>query len=106
MGGIEWVTLLAYEHPSWKGYYESRSRDVNKEYYNLLFNQIGEVRASIIYNGKAIGIWEWDKKQKHIILQYFSNPASSIKREVKRIKEYYENILCPNRQITLFDGFL
>lgn len=104
--GIEWVTLLAYEDPSLKGYYESRSRYVNKGYYNLLFNQIGEVRASIIYNGKAIGIWEWDKKQKHIILQYFSNPTTSIKREVERIKECYENILCPNRQITLFDGFL
>lgn len=39
--GIEWVTLLAYEDPSLKGYYESRSRYVNKEYYNLLFNQIG-----------------------------------------------------------------
>lgn len=101
----EWVTLLAYEDPSLKGYYESRYRYVDKKYYNLLFNQIGEVRASILCNGKAIGIWEWDKKNKKIELEYFFNPSKSIKRRIKEIKEYYECILYPNQQITLFDNY-
>lgn len=100
----EWITLLAYEDPSLKGYYESRYRYVDKKNYNLLFNQIGEVRASIICNGKAIGIWEWDKKNKCIHLNYFSNPDKQVKRKVKEIKEQYENILYTNRQITLFDN--
>lgn len=101
----EWVTLLAYEDPSLKGYYESRYRYVDKKYYNLLFNQIGEVRASILCNGKAIGIWEWDKKNKKIKLEYFFEPSKSIKRRVKEIKERYECILYPNQQITLFDNY-
>ena len=99
----EWVTLLAYEDPSLKGYYESRYRYVDKRYYNLLFNQIGEVRASILCNGKAIGIWKWDKKNKKIELEYFFNPNESIKRKVKEIKELYESMLFPDQQITLFD---
>ena len=102
---LEWVTLLAYEDPSLKGYYESRYRYVDKKYYNLLFNQIGEVRASILCNGKAIGIWEWDKKNKKIKLEYFFEPSKSIKRRVKEIKERYECILYPNQQITLFDNY-
>ena len=101
----EWVTLFAYEDPSLKGYYESRYRYVDKKYYNLLFNQIGEVRASILCNGKAIGIWEWDKKNKKIKLEYFFEPSKSIKRRVKEIKERYECILYPNQQITLFDNY-
>lgn len=100
----EWVTLLAYEDPSLKGYYESRFRYVDKKNYNLLFNQIGEVRASILCNGKAIGIWEWDKKNKCINLNYFSCPNKQVKRKVEQIKEQYENILYANRQITLFDN--
>ncbi len=101
----EWVTLLAYEDPSLKGYYESRYRYVDKKYYDLLFNQIGEVRASILYNGKAIGIWEWDKKNKQINLHYFSNLSRRIKRKVEEVKEYYELMLFPNRQISLFDNY-
>ncbi len=101
----EWVTLFAYEDSSLKGYYESRYRYVDKKYYNLLFNQIGEVRASILCNGKAIGIWEWDKKNKKIELEYFFNPSKSIKKRVKEIKEHYECILYPNQQITLFDNY-
>lgn len=100
----DWITLLAYEDPSLKGYYESRNRYVNEKYYNLLFNQIGEVRASIMYNGKAIGIWEWDKKYKRINLQYFYIPNQQIKKMVEKMKEYYEFMLNPNRQITLFDS--
>lgn len=101
----EWITLLAYEDPSLKGYYESRYRYVNQEYYNLLFNSIGEVRASIISNGKAIGIWKWDKKDKEIKVEYFFSINKSVKKKVQDIKEQYENILCQNRQITLFDNY-
>jgi len=102
----EWVSLLAYEDPSLKGYYESRYRYVDEKYYNLLFNQIGEVRASIMHNGKAIGIWEWDKKNKHINLEYFSDSNPRVKEEVKKVKEQFEFMLYPDRQITLFDNSL
>ena len=57
-----WIALLAYEDPSLKGYFESRSRYIEDKYYHLLFNSIGEARASIVKNGKVIGIWHWNKK--------------------------------------------
>lgn len=99
---LEWVTLLAYEDPSLKGYYESRYRYVDKKYYNLLFNQIGEVRASIIHNGKAIGVWEWDRKNKYIHTNFFSDPSFPTKQKVKQIKERFEQILYPCQQFSLF----
>ncbi|MFD1425299.1 DNA glycosylase AlkZ-like family protein [Laceyella tengchongensis] len=52
-----WISLMAYEDPSLKGFYESRFLYVDMQHYNRLFNTIGEVRASIFSNGKAIGIW-------------------------------------------------
>lgn len=100
----EWITLLAYEDPSLKGYYESRCRYVNQKFYNMLFNQIGEVRASVMYNGKAIGIWEWDKKNKKIKIDYFETPGKSTQKRIQEMKEQYESMLCQTRQITLFDS--
>lgn len=100
---LDWVALLAYEDPSLKGYYESRYRYVDKEYYDLLFNQIGEVRASIIHNGKAIGVWEWDKKYKHIHIIFFTDPSSSTKKKVEQVKERFEQMLYPSQQLTLFE---
>ncbi|MFP3153506.1 winged helix DNA-binding domain-containing protein [Lachnospiraceae bacterium ZAX-1] len=98
-----WVSLLAYEDPSLKGYYESRVRYVDERFYNLFFNQIGEVRAGVMHNGKAIGIWGWDKKKKHVIIEYFSLVAEEIKRKVNKVKEAYESMLFPRRQLTFFD---
>lgn len=98
----DWVTLLAYEDPALKGYFESRSRYVDDKNYNLLFNQIGEVRASIIHNGKAIGIWEWDKKSKNIVLNYFNTVPKRIKDCVEETKKRYEIMLFPNRQMNIW----
>lgn len=98
----DWVTLLAYEDPALKGYFETRLRYVNDKDYNSLFNQIGEVRASIIHNGKAIGIWEWDKKNKKIKLEYFSVPPKKVKEQVELLKDKYEAILFPNQQLSFF----
>ena len=80
----------------------TRLRYVNDKHYNSLFNQIGEVRASIIHNGKAIGIWEWDKKNKKIKLEYFSVPPKKVKEQVELLKDKYEAILFPNQQLSFF----
>jgi hypothetical protein len=99
----DWVALLAYEDPSLKGYKESRSRYIDSIYYDRLFNQIGEVRASIIHNGKAIGIWSWGKKNKKVELEYFEKPNDYILKSVFSIKDNYENILDPYHQKTMFE---
>lgn len=99
----DWVALLAYEDPALKAYYETRHRYVDSKYYNLLFNQIGEVRASIIYNGKAIGVWEWDKKLKNIKITYFYKVPKKIQQLVQKKKKMYESMLYPNQQLSLWD---
>lgn len=60
------INMLAYEDSSLKGYYETRHRYIDMKYYDRLFNQIGEVRASIVLDGIAIGIWNWNNKQKKV----------------------------------------
>ena len=101
---FEWISLLAFEDPSLKGYYESRFRYVDKMNINKLFNQIGEVRASIIHNGNAIGIWQWNKN-KCIDISYFKPQTKSITAKVMQEKERYENILTTNKQLSLFSSY-
>ena len=69
----DFLTLLAYEDPTLKGYYESRQRYIDPQNYQKLFNTIGEARASIMKNGEVIGIWSWDKKQLDINIELFNN---------------------------------
>jgi hypothetical protein len=66
-----WIKLLAHEDPTLKGYFETRSRYVDDKFYQFLFNPIGEARASIVKNGKVIGIWAWNKKESGIDHQLF-----------------------------------
>lgn len=86
------VKLLAYEDSTIKGYFESRSRYVDKQYYDNLFNQIGECRASIIINGRAKGTWFWDKKNKQIKYQLFDNIQNDLlvllESELAKMEEY------------------
>lgn len=99
---LEWIALLAYEDPSLKGYFESRYRYVQEKNYNLLFNQIGEVRASIIYNGQAVGIWVWNKKNKNVEVKYFDKPSKKLKAMVEEKQEVYNTILYENQQMRLW----
>lgn len=79
-----WHALLAYEDPSLKGYFESRSRYINPKYYNELFNTIGEARASIVVNGEVIGIWSWDKKARHIQWNLFSSLKNGLSKDIQQ----------------------
>lgn len=71
MNSDNWITLLAYEDSSLKGYFESRERYIKPQYNKLLFNRIGEARASIMVNGEVIGIWKWDKMLRKVSWQTF-----------------------------------
>jgi hypothetical protein len=79
----DWLTLLAYEDPSLKGYYESRFLYVDHRHYELLFNKIGESRASIVRNGKAIGVWTIDKSKRHIDWMTFEKVDAGVKKQIK-----------------------
>ena len=50
-----WAALLAYEDSSLKGYFDTRSRYVDEQNYDRLFNQIGEVRAGFLSMASLAG---------------------------------------------------
>jgi hypothetical protein len=87
-----WVSLAAYEDPSLKGYYESRNRYVDEQHYHHLFNRIGEARASIIVNGKVMGIWVYDAKKNSIqydLLESLSDiELNQIAQEVRKMQDF------------------
>ena len=85
---LEWMELLAYEDSSLKGYFETRFRYVDEKYYDRLFNQIGEVRASILYNGVAIGTWYYNLKAKKIVYSIFDNYISTVNYRLLENKIY------------------
>jgi hypothetical protein len=78
-----WVALLAYEDSSLKGYFESRGRYIAAQHYKTLFNRIGEARASILFNGRVVGIWKWDKKKKRVFWTTFETLESSVSKELR-----------------------
>jgi predicted transcriptional regulator len=88
-----WLTLLAYEDPSLKGYYESRFLYVEQKHYELLFNKIGESRASIILDGKAIGIWTIDKSKRNIDWMTFEKVDTVVKKRIKSKIEHMHSFL-------------
>jgi hypothetical protein len=71
----EAVVFLAHEDSSLKAYYESRKRYVDSKHYHLLFNSIGEARASIVINGMVVGIW-WQDSSGAIRWKTFSRLSS------------------------------
>jgi hypothetical protein len=90
--GVEngWLSLLAYEDSSLKGYYESRYRYVEHKNYNSLFNQIGEVRASVLLDGKAVGVWEWNKRRKMINWSLFDRVKKEDIKKIQSLVSDYE----------------
>jgi hypothetical protein len=58
--------FLAHEDVALKAYFESRSRYLGSLSPSTVFNQIGEVRPSIIYDGRIIGTWSWQHESRRI----------------------------------------
>jgi hypothetical protein len=58
--------LLAHEDVALKAYFESRSRYLGSLPNSVAFNQIGEVRSCIIYNGQIIGLWSWHHERRQV----------------------------------------
>lgn len=84
------VRLLAYEDNLLKGYKISRDRFVNQEHMNLVYNPAGEANASILVNGKIIGIWKHNLKNNTIHTIMFEKIKKTdndlLKIEFERLK--------------------
>ncbi|MGH2942353.1 MAG: DNA glycosylase AlkZ-like family protein [Solirubrobacteraceae bacterium] len=74
------VSLLGYEDPALKGYFETRARFVSAEGYRLLFNTIGEARASVMVGGRVVGVWRWDRRRRAIESQVFERLSPRVRR--------------------------
>jgi hypothetical protein len=78
----EWIKLLAHEDSSLKGYNQSRARYVAPQHYHLLFNRIGEARASIMLNGQVVGTWLWEKQHQKLRWSMFEVIPSHMRGEL------------------------
>jgi hypothetical protein len=67
----QWTRLLAHEDPSLKGYKETRHRYVSPRDYDRLFNSIGEARASVVQDGKVVGLWSVDDQSGEVDVDLF-----------------------------------
>lgn len=76
------VCLLGYEDPALKGYFETRSRFVSGDGYPVLFNTIGEARASVMRGGRVMGVWTWNRRERVIESQMFERLPVAARREV------------------------
>ncbi|HTL66699.1 MAG TPA: crosslink repair DNA glycosylase YcaQ family protein [Lacunisphaera sp.] len=81
----EWVALLAYEDPTLKGYFETRHRYLDRAIYDDVFNQIGEVRPTIVVGGQVVGIWSWNKKTQRIVTKLLKPISRTARQKLKKI---------------------
>ena len=80
----DWVVFLAHEDPSLKGYYSTRTRYVDHEHYDRLFNLIGESRPAVLLNGRVVGVWALDRRTAKVTTDIFARPTRRQLRLIER----------------------
>ncbi|MFF4410376.1 DNA glycosylase AlkZ-like family protein [Streptomyces sp. NPDC001404] len=87
------VRLLAFEDPTFKGYFTTRSRYHDPAHTARAFNTIGEVRAAITVAGRIAGTWEWDKRTRTVKSALFTSQSAPISRRIHQHLERAEMFL-------------
>lgn len=80
------VNLLAHEDVALKAYFESRSRYLGDLAPSQAFNQIGEVRPTILHDGQVVGLWGWNRVQGRIRYCHVSGLTTPAGRSMTRKK--------------------
>lgn len=92
------VDLLAHEDPSLKGYFTTRHRYVDDRYRSVLFNTIGEVRASIAVAGRCVGTWHFDRRSctinDHLYVSVPKAAARALTERLERMTEFLRSEPC------------
>jgi hypothetical protein len=65
--------FLAYEDPMLKGYFDTRFRYATPDILAEIFHPTGEVRSTILLNGKVCGTWEWNSRTGDVSVRLLSN---------------------------------
>ncbi|WP_030371099.1 DNA glycosylase AlkZ-like family protein [Streptomyces rimosus] len=87
------VRLLAFEDPSFKGYFATRDRYRDAALHAQVFNPIGEVRAAITLAGRIVGTWNWDKKARTVQHNLLTRLSRPVMREVRLRLDHAEAFL-------------
>ena len=87
------IALLSYEDPSLKGYFDTRSRYVSPTGYPMLFNSIGEARASIMRGDRIVGIWTWNRRLRRVEPQLFASVPRKLQRRLRERLDDVEGFL-------------
>ncbi|MEV4505426.1 DNA glycosylase AlkZ-like family protein [Streptomyces klenkii] len=87
------VRLLAFEDPTFKGYFTTRSRYHDPAHTARAFNTIGEVHAAITVAGRIAGTWAWDKRTRTVTSTLFTAQPVPIRRLIRQHLERAETFL-------------
>jgi hypothetical protein len=83
----QWPTglnLLAHEDVALKAYFDTRRRYLASLPAERIFNQIGEVLPTIIYDGQVIGTWSWDERRHRVAASLVRGMTTSeVRAEVR-----------------------
>lgn len=56
------------------------------------FNSIGEVKQTMLVDGKIVGLWDWNKKQGKIYAYYFLDIEKSkrelLEDQIKKMEQF------------------
>lgn len=97
-----YVKLLAYEDSALKAYYISRTRYADSLLQQKIFNIIGEVMPTIIYNGKVVGKWSYNKKTNSPDYELFTTLPKLAQKLFKREADSYICRLNKGKQLGFF----
>lgn len=76
------IQLLAYEDPALKGYFTTRYRYIEDTHHQILFNTIGEARASIAVAGRCVGTWRFHRATRTIDQDIYGRVTGSVRRAI------------------------
>ncbi|MHA1303967.1 MAG: winged helix DNA-binding domain-containing protein [Candidatus Heimdallarchaeaceae archaeon] len=86
------INLLPDLDPYLMGY-KDRERYIKQEHYNYIFDRSGNATATIVLNGRVIGVWDFVSSKKPAIKYHLLKKISG---------ELEENIICKAEKIAQF----
>ncbi|MDC5255891.1 DNA glycosylase AlkZ-like family protein [Acinetobacter baumannii] len=79
---IKKTVFLAYEDAFMKAYWDTRERFLYPHSLSNIYYSTGESKATIFYNNKLVGCWEWSKNLKSNILHLSNELDEFDKKEI------------------------
>jgi hypothetical protein len=83
------VNFIPYRDTFLKGQREIVDRFLEPEHGDKPFSRwkgklINDPLATIIHNGRVVGVWEWNESKKDVDIILFSTPAKSVEKAIRK----------------------